>query len=56
MDHEKLKLFREHKERYRIWNSHYSDYLHNEKIWEEIAEEIKQTGSRYYRAFNSIGL
>jgi hypothetical protein len=42
MDTEKLiELVREHSELYDLSNSNYSDNLHKERIWEEIAEEMK---------------
>ena len=40
MDIEKLILLvREHSELYDLSNSKYSDNLHKEKMWEEIAED-----------------
>jgi hypothetical protein len=51
-----IELVRERYEHYGLSNSQYSDNLRKERIWEEIEEEMKQTGSKRCSFFNSIGL
>jgi hypothetical protein len=49
MDTEKLiELIREHSGLYDLSNSKYSDNLHKERIWEEIAEEMKPNGKLHF--------
>jgi hypothetical protein len=49
MDTDKLiELVREHSELYDLSNSKYSDNVHKEWIWEEIAEEMKHNGKLHF--------
>jgi hypothetical protein len=43
-------------ELYDLSNSKYSENLHKEKIWEEVAKQMKQTGklNRLYLTFLKI--